>query len=173
MELVLLGRLFGECRNLFFGLSLILRKGHPFANDFSARLVVFHVRGSSAYLLWDSGARPRVTYGRDKSAPIFVIARFHDHWFSSVPPRLRPRPKIRRTAFNAPGEDTTARCAPSKPHGVPRCIIPTTLIWKTKRHGLGPAPAPPEGLEDQRGSAADAIAASRKEAGAKKSTSPR
>ena len=34
------GRLFGECRNLFFGLSLFLRKGHPFANDFSARLVV-------------------------------------------------------------------------------------------------------------------------------------
>jgi hypothetical protein len=52
MELVLLGRLFGECHNLFFGVSLILRKRHPFANDFSARLVVFHVRGSfgSSYL---------------------------------------------------------------------------------------------------------------------------
>jgi quercetin dioxygenase-like cupin family protein len=35
MELVLLDRLFGECRNLFFGLSLFLRKGHPFANDLS------------------------------------------------------------------------------------------------------------------------------------------
>jgi sterol desaturase/sphingolipid hydroxylase (fatty acid hydroxylase superfamily) len=52
MELVLLGSLFGECRNLFFGLSVILRKGHPFANDFSARSVVFHVRGSLAYLIW-------------------------------------------------------------------------------------------------------------------------
>jgi hypothetical protein len=49
MELVLLGRPFGECRNLFFGLSLFLRKGHPFANDSSARLVVFHVRGSLGY----------------------------------------------------------------------------------------------------------------------------
>jgi len=43
MELVLLGRLFGECHNLFFGVSLILWQRHPFANDFSARLVVFHV----------------------------------------------------------------------------------------------------------------------------------
>ena len=57
MELVLLGSLFGECRNLFFALSLILRKGHPFANDFSARFVVFHVGGSLAYLIWDGGAR--------------------------------------------------------------------------------------------------------------------
>jgi len=64
MELVLLGRLFGECRNLFFGLSLFLRKGHPFANDFPARLVVFHVRGSLGYLICYSRARPRVTYGR-------------------------------------------------------------------------------------------------------------
>ena len=64
MELVLLGRLFGECRNLFFGLSLFLRKGHPFANDFSARLVVFHVRGSLVYLICNSRARPRVTYDR-------------------------------------------------------------------------------------------------------------
>ena len=46
MELVLLGRLFGECRSLFLVMSLILRKRHPFANDFSARLVVFHIRGS-------------------------------------------------------------------------------------------------------------------------------
>ena len=51
MELVLLGRIFGECRNLFFGLSFILRKGHPFANDFSARLVVFHVRDPWGYLI--------------------------------------------------------------------------------------------------------------------------
>ncbi len=28
MEFVLLGRLFGECRNLLFGLSLVLQKGH-------------------------------------------------------------------------------------------------------------------------------------------------
>jgi hypothetical protein len=63
MELVLLGCLFSECHNLFFGLSLILRKGHPFANDFSARLVVVHVRGSFAHLIYDSRARPRVTHG--------------------------------------------------------------------------------------------------------------
>jgi hypothetical protein len=48
MELVLLGRLFGECHNLFFGMSLVFRKRHPFANDFSARFVVFHIRGSLA-----------------------------------------------------------------------------------------------------------------------------
>ena len=40
--------------------------GHPFANDFSTRLVVIHVRGYLAHLILDSGARPRVTYGRDK-----------------------------------------------------------------------------------------------------------
>jgi hypothetical protein len=45
MELVLLSRVFGECRNLLFGLSLILRERHPLADDFSARIVVFHVRG--------------------------------------------------------------------------------------------------------------------------------
>ena len=61
MELVLLGRLFGECRDLFFGLSLVLRKRHPFANDFSARAVVFHVHGSLAYLIWDGKARPTAT----------------------------------------------------------------------------------------------------------------
>ena len=33
------------------GLSLFLWKGHPFANDFSARLVVFHVRDSLGYLI--------------------------------------------------------------------------------------------------------------------------
>jgi hypothetical protein len=48
MELVLLGCPFGECHNLFFGVSLVRRKRHPFANDFSARLVVFHVHGSLA-----------------------------------------------------------------------------------------------------------------------------
>ena len=63
MELVLLGRLFGEC-HLFFGLSFFLRKGHPLANDFSARLVVFHVRDSLGYLFCNSRARPRITYGR-------------------------------------------------------------------------------------------------------------
>jgi len=49
MELVLLCYLFSEYRGLFFGLSLVLRKCHPFANDFSARVMVFHVRGSLAY----------------------------------------------------------------------------------------------------------------------------
>jgi hypothetical protein len=34
-------RLFSEPDNLFFSLSLILWKGHPLANDFAARLVVF------------------------------------------------------------------------------------------------------------------------------------
>jgi hypothetical protein len=61
MELVLLGRLFGECGNLFFGLSLFLRKSHPFANDFSTRLVVFHVRGSLGY--------QSVTVGRVRASP--------------------------------------------------------------------------------------------------------
>ena len=51
MERVLLDRLFSECRNLFLGLSLILRKGHPFANDFSTCFVVVHVRGSLAHLI--------------------------------------------------------------------------------------------------------------------------
>ena len=48
---VFLSRLFGECRYLFFRLSLFLRKGHPFANDFSARLLVFHVRDPLGYLI--------------------------------------------------------------------------------------------------------------------------
>jgi hypothetical protein len=61
MELVLLRRLSGECRNLFFGVSFILRKGHPFANDFSARLVVFHVRGSWLISSGTAGARLRAT----------------------------------------------------------------------------------------------------------------
>ena len=57
MELVLLNGLCSEPDNLFFGLSLILSKGHPLANDFAARLVVFfHVRVSLAYF---SGRRPR------------------------------------------------------------------------------------------------------------------
>jgi hypothetical protein len=82
MEFVLLGRLFGERRNLFFGLSFFLWKGHPFANDFSARLVVFHVRGSPwVILIWDR-ARLRVTYGRDKSVEL----------------RIARRPKVRRFA---------------------------------------------------------------------------
>ena len=33
--------------SLFFGLSLILRKLHPFADNLSARLVFFHFRGFS------------------------------------------------------------------------------------------------------------------------------
>jgi hypothetical protein len=56
MELVLLDGLFSERDNLFSGLTLILWKGHPLANDFAAGLVVFfHVRGSLAYF---SGGRP-------------------------------------------------------------------------------------------------------------------
>jgi hypothetical protein len=63
MEVVLLERRFGECHNLFFGLSLFLRKGYPFANDFSARLVVFHDSGfPQGYQ-----GRSRVTYGRASS----------------------------------------------------------------------------------------------------------
>src|SRR5262249_3658296 len=46
VQLVLLGGLLGERRGLFCGLSLVLRKRHPLANDPSARLLVFHVRGS-------------------------------------------------------------------------------------------------------------------------------
>jgi hypothetical protein len=56
MELVLLDGLFSEGDELLFGLSLILWKGHPLANDFAARLVIFfHVRGFLAYFL--NGAR--------------------------------------------------------------------------------------------------------------------
>ena len=40
MELVLLGHLFGECRNLFFSLSLFLRKGHPAGQRARRGLVV-------------------------------------------------------------------------------------------------------------------------------------
>src|SRR5580700_10789753 len=36
-----------------------------------------------------------------------------------------------------------------EPHGTPCFIIKAALIWKTKRHDLDRAPAPPEGLEDQ------------------------
>jgi integrase len=66
MELVLLDRLLSESRGLLRSLSLILWKGHPFANDFSTCLVVIHVRDSLAHNILDSRARPRVTYGRDK-----------------------------------------------------------------------------------------------------------
>jgi hypothetical protein len=59
MELVLLGYLFGECYNLLFGLALILRKRHPFANDLSARLVVFHVPDSLDFLISPRGAHRR------------------------------------------------------------------------------------------------------------------
>src|SRR5208282_3006255 len=38
---------------------------------------------------------------------------------------------------------------PPKPHGTPRCIVKTALIWETKRHGLGRAPESPGVLEDQ------------------------
>jgi hypothetical protein len=62
MELVLLEGLFSERDNTFFGLSLILWKGHPLANDFAARLVVFfHVRGSFAYLICDIRKNARST----------------------------------------------------------------------------------------------------------------
>jgi hypothetical protein len=39
----LAGSPFGECHGLFFGMSLILRKRHPFANDFASHFVVFHI----------------------------------------------------------------------------------------------------------------------------------
>jgi hypothetical protein len=47
LELILLHSPLSEGCSLFFGLSLILRKLHPFADDLSARLVFFHVRGFS------------------------------------------------------------------------------------------------------------------------------
>jgi hypothetical protein len=60
MELVLLDGLFSEGDNLLFGLSLVLWKGHPLANDFAARLVVFfHGRGSSAFFLNGVALRAR------------------------------------------------------------------------------------------------------------------
>ena len=64
MKLVLLDRLFSECRNLFLGLSLILRKGHPFTNDFSTRFVVIHVCGSLANLIYSEHAR---AFGREST----------------------------------------------------------------------------------------------------------
>jgi hypothetical protein len=70
MELILLGRLFSECRNLFFGLSLFLRKGHPFANDFSARLVIFHVRDPWVSVTSEGS---RVTYGRVAFCAICLV----------------------------------------------------------------------------------------------------
>src|SRR4029077_15283477 len=36
-----------------------------------------------------------------------------------------------------------------KADGTPRCIIKAALIRKTKRHGVGRAPEPPEALADQ------------------------
>jgi hypothetical protein len=42
LELILLHSPLSEGYSLFFGLSLILRKLHPFADDLSARLVFFH-----------------------------------------------------------------------------------------------------------------------------------
>jgi len=59
-----------ECRTLFFGLSLILREGHPFANDFSARLVVFH-SGSPWAVILRQAARVRTRLGgpRQTTAP--------------------------------------------------------------------------------------------------------
>jgi hypothetical protein len=47
LELILLHSPLSEGYSLFFGLSLILRKLHPFADDLSARLVFFHFRGFS------------------------------------------------------------------------------------------------------------------------------
>jgi ABC-type dipeptide/oligopeptide/nickel transport system permease component len=63
MKLVLLDRLFSECRNLFLGLSLILRK-HPFSNDFSTCFVVIHVCGSLANLIYSEHAR---AFGREST----------------------------------------------------------------------------------------------------------
>jgi len=37
---------FSEGRNLFFGLSLVLRKRRPLPNDLSTRLVFFHICAS-------------------------------------------------------------------------------------------------------------------------------
>jgi hypothetical protein len=63
MEFVLLYRFLGERRNLFFGLSLVFRKSPPFANYFSARIVVcFHVCGSLV--------RPALTYSCAADWPI-------------------------------------------------------------------------------------------------------
>jgi hypothetical protein len=78
MELVLLDGLFSEGDNLLFGLSLILWKGHPLANDFAARLVVFfHDRVSLAYF--------------SKRRPLFAPTRLASS--------TRPSPPIRRIAL--------------------------------------------------------------------------
>jgi hypothetical protein len=49
---------------LFFGLSRIFRKRHPFANDFSAHFVFIHVAGSLTVIA-PARAPQRLTYGRD------------------------------------------------------------------------------------------------------------
>ena len=59
--------LLGEDSNLFLGLSLILRKRYPFANDLSPRLVKFRIRAPSAY----EGRLMRVTYRRKSPSPLF------------------------------------------------------------------------------------------------------
>ncbi len=66
MEFVLLRCLFSKCHSLFFGLSLVGRKSHPFANDFSARVVIFHIRGSFAYRVRSSG-KLELAYNRQIS----------------------------------------------------------------------------------------------------------
>src|SRR6516165_3578826 len=59
LKLVLLDGPFGEGRGLICRLSLVLRKRHPLANDFPARLVVFHVCGSlGCNSRLDRGQRP-------------------------------------------------------------------------------------------------------------------
>jgi hypothetical protein len=71
MESVSLYRLFGECRSLFFGLSLFLWKRHPFTNDFSTGLVVIHVRGSLAHpSASERHRRPRYVCWASDSAPM-------------------------------------------------------------------------------------------------------
>src|ERR1700722_2738577 len=42
------------------GLSLILRKRHPFANDFSAHLVIFHMRLLGLSYPWESTSESRL-----------------------------------------------------------------------------------------------------------------
>jgi len=45
--------------------------------------------------------------------------------------------------------DASIALSTPKADGKPRCIIKAALIRKTKRHGVGRAPEPPEALEDQ------------------------
>ncbi len=75
LELVLLGGPLGKGPGPFRRLSLILWKRYPLANDLSARLVVFHVRGSLGRNFPRPAARVSESPTAANSLPSFRIGR--------------------------------------------------------------------------------------------------